>query len=146
MNGWQEMDRFLGSMDLLRNRMNRIFGDLDRSDWLMAGPAGGNFPRTNLCEMNDHFELQAEIPGVAKEDINIKIQGNYLEINGRGRDEIPAGYTAQRLERQAAAFSRSFTLPVDVAQEKVEASLKNGILTLTLPKAESAKPRQISVK
>lgn len=146
MNGWHEMDRFLGSMDLLRNRMNRIFNDLDHSQWLMSGSEGENTPRTNLYEMNDHFELQAEVPGLSKDDLNIKIQGNYLEINGKRGSATPAGFSAQRLERQDGAFSRSFTLPMDIAQEKVAATIKNGILILTLPKAETSKPRQIAVK
>ncbi|NTV15111.1 MAG: Hsp20/alpha crystallin family protein [Desulfobulbaceae bacterium] len=145
MNGWQDMDHFLSSMDLLRNRMNRIFNDLDNSEWLTAGSMV-NYPRTNLYEMKDHFELQAEIPGLRKDDLNIRIQGNYLEISGKHRNETPTGFTAQSLERLDANFSRSFTLPVDIAQEKVEASLRNGILIMTLPKAETAKPRQINVK
>lgn len=146
MNGWQEMDRFLGSMDLLRNRINRIYHDLDRPDWRLLASPGGYYPPTNLSELADHFEMQAELPGFGKDDLNIKIQGNYLELSGERGEAPPAGHTAHRLERQAAAFSRSFTLPVDIDQEKVEAILKDGILTLKLPKAEAAKPRQIVIK
>lgn len=146
MNGWQEMDRFLGSMDLLRKRFNRIYHDLDRPDWRLLDNPGGYYPPTNLYELADHFEMQAELPGFGKDDLNIKIQGNYLELSGERGDETPAGHTAHRLERQAAVFSRSFTLPVDIDQEKVEAILKDGILTLKLPKAEAAKPRQIVIK
>jgi HSP20 family protein len=146
MNGWQDMDRFLGSMDLLRKRMNRIYNDLDRAGWRVAENTGGYYPPTNLYEVANHFEMQAELPGFGKDDLNIKLQGNYLELSGEKNNETPAGHTAQRLERQGAAFSRSFTLPVDIDQEKVEATLKDGILTLILPKAEAARPRQIVVK
>lgn len=146
MNGWQDMDRFLGSMDLLRKRINRIYNDLDRPGWQLSDNSNGYYPPANLYELDDHFEMQAELPGFGKDSLNIKIQGNYLELSGKRGNEMPAGHTAHRLERQSAAFSRSFTLPVDINQEKVEATLRNGILTLTLPKAEAATPRQIQIK
>ncbi len=145
MNGWQELDRYLGSMDLLRNRMNRLFGDLDRSWLLLPGETANNNPGTNLCDDGDHFVIEAEVPGFTREELNIRIQGNYLELSGNRTAQTPEGYTAHRLERQATSFSRSFTLPADINHDRVEAVLKNGILTLKLPKAEAAKARQIKI-
>jgi HSP20 family protein len=141
-----DIDRMFGAMDLLRNKMDRIFGDVDRS--YLYGPAftlTSNSPRTNLLENGDHFEVQAEVPGISKDDLNIKIQGNYLEISGTRNFESPEGYKVHRNERIANTFSRSFTLPDDVDAEKVEAALKDGILYLTLPKSETTKPKQITI-
>ncbi len=141
-----DIDRMFGAMDLLRSRMNRLFSDFDRSyggeyGWQLAD----GLPRTNLYDNGDRIEIKAEVPGLSKDDLNIKIQGNYLELNGSRKAEVPEGYKSHRMERGAFTFTRSFTLPSDVDAEKVEASLKDGILTLSLPKSEAAKPKQITV-
>lgn len=137
-----DIDRMFGAMDLLRNRMDRLFSDWDRSS---AFTLTSNSPRTNLLERGDNFEVQAEVPGISKENLNIKIQGNYLEIRGKRSLDTPEGYKIHRTERGDRRFSRSFTLPNDVDAEKVEAILKDGILYLTLPKSETAKPKQITI-
>jgi HSP20 family protein len=142
-----ELDRMYGVMDLLRSRMDRLFTDYDRGygedyGWRVADAA----PRTNLYDTGDQFEVKAEIPGLSKDDLKIMIQGNYLELSGTRKAETPEGYKVHRVERGNATFTRSFTLPSDVEVEKVEARLENGILNLTLPKAEAAKPKQISIK
>ena len=103
-------------------------------------------PKTNLSDLGDHFEVVAEVPGFTKENLNIKIQGNYLEISGTYQPDTPENYAVHRIERGTTSFNRSFTLPSDVDSEKVDATLKNGLLVLTLPKAEAAKPKQITVK
>ncbi|MGD9686710.1 MAG: Hsp20/alpha crystallin family protein [Desulfobacter sp.] len=141
-----EIDRMFGAMDLLRSKMDRLFNEMGRP--YLHGPAltlGTNSPRTNLMENGDKFEVRAELPGISKDDISIKIQGNYLEISGKRAIEPPEGYKAHRNERSATTFSRSFTLPDEVDAEKVDATLKDGILYLTLPKSEAAKPRQITI-
>lgn len=89
--------------------------------------------------------VRAELPGISKDDISIKIQGNYLEISGKRVIETPEGFKSHRNERSSTTFSRSFTLPDEVDAEKVDAALKDGILYLTLPKSEAAKPRQITI-
>lgn len=143
-----DIDRMFGAMDQLRSRMNRIFWDLDHP-FGGAAPGGWhvveNVPRTNLYDTGDYLEIKAEVAGVSKDDLNVKIQGNYLEISGARKSDAPEGYSAHRVERPATSFSRSFTLPSDVEADKVEAHLENGILTLTLPKAEAAKPKQITI-
>ena len=141
-----DFDRMFGAMDLFRSRMNRLFTDFDKVygnnyGWVVTDGT----PRTNLYDAGDHFELKAEVPGMTKEDLNIRIQGNYLEVSGTRKSDVPEGYKAHRIERQEISFTRSFTLPADVDVEKVGASLKNGILSLTLPKAEAAKPKQITI-
>lgn len=133
-------------MDLLRGRMNRLFTDFDRSWGMESGWGGDSWPRVNIYDTGEALEVLAEVPGLGKDELSVKIQGNYLEISGSRKSDRPEGYAVHRMERGANSFSRSFTLPVDVNAEKVEASLKNGILTLRLPKAEAAKPRQITIK
>jgi len=141
-----EIDRMFGAMDSLRTRMDRLFNEMDRP--YRHGPGftlTANSPKTNLLESGDKFEVRAELPGISKDDISIKIQGNYLEISGKREIETPEGFKTHRKERSATTFSRSFTLPDEVDAEKVDAALKDGILYLTLPKSEAAKPRQIAV-
>ncbi|MFH1215087.1 MAG: Hsp20/alpha crystallin family protein [Pseudomonadota bacterium] len=143
---WNDLDRMFTAMDLLQSRMNRIFPDLDRARAIPTGwSAVENGPRTNLYDAGDHFDVKVEVPGLTKDDMSIRIQGNYLEISGTRKSDAPEGYKAHRVERGTASFTRSFTLPSDVNGDKVEASLKNGLLTLTLPKAEAAKPKQIAI-
>lgn len=139
------IDRMFGDMDQLRSRMNRLFSDYDQSYGSNKWQVGETTPPTNLYDNGDQLEIRAEVPGLAKEDLNIKIQGNYLELSGSYKSDAPEGYKTHRLERDNAIFTRSFTLPIDVDAEKAEAHLSNGILTLTLPKAEATKPKQIEI-
>jgi HSP20 family protein len=136
-----------GAMDLLRSRLDRVFTDYGRSygedyGWQVISGT----PRTNLYDSGGQLKLIAEVPGISKEELNIRIQGNYLELSGTRKTDGPKGYKAHRVERGTSSFTRSFTLPVEVDAERVEAVLKEGILTLVLPKAEAARPRQISIK
>ena len=142
-----DFDRMFDAMGLLRGRFDNIFNEFDRTvgyepSWSVLS----KYPRTNLYDKGDQFELVAEIPGLAKDDLDVKIQGNYLEISGKREVKTPEGYRAHRTERGSASFTRSLTLPSDVDSTKVSATLKDGLLVLTLPKSEAAKPRQISIK
>jgi HSP20 family protein len=141
-----DIDRMFGVMNLLRGKMDRIFGDFDRtfSDGTGLELRSGS-PRISLYEDGDNFEVRAEVPGVDKKDLTVNIQGNYLEISGSRTVDVPEGYKVHRAERGSTRFSRSFTLPAEVDEDKVSASLKSGILYLTLPKSETAKPRQIAI-
>ena len=141
-----DIDRMFDAMGLLRGRFDNIFSEFDRpggygADWSVVS----NYPRTNLSDRGDSFELVAEVPGMSSADLDVKIQGNYLEISGNRAVETPDGYKAHRTERGSASFTRSLTLPSDVDSSKVSATLKDGLLVLTLPKSEAAKPRQISI-
>lgn len=142
-----DFDRMFDAMGLLRGRFDNIFNEFDRSvgygtNWSVIS----NYPRTNLYDKGDVFELVAEVPGLTNDDLEVKIQGNYLEITGKREVKSPEGYRAHRSERGSASFTRSLTLPSDVDSSKVTAALKDGLLVLSLPKAEAAKPRQISIK
>jgi HSP20 family protein len=141
-----DIDRMFNAMGLLRGRFDNIFSEFDRSvgygtDWSVVN----NYPRTNLCDKGDSFELVAEVPGMSSADLDVRIQGNYLEISGKRQVETPAGYKAHRNERGSASFTRSLTLPSEVDSSKVSATLKDGLLVLILPKSEAAKLRQIAI-
>jgi len=143
---WSDIEKMFGAMDLLRGRMDRMFTDYERFyPYGMGLAMVEGMPRTNLYDNGDNFTVVAEVPGLAKDDLNVKIQGNYLEISGTRKADVPEGYSVHRSERGTTGFSRSFTLPADVDGNKVDATLKNGILTLTLPKAEAAKAKQITI-
>jgi HSP20 family protein len=90
--------------------------------------------------------LRAEVPGVAEKDLELQVQENTVSLRGERKEAIPEGHSVHRKERGDFRFARSFQLPSAVAADKVEAHLKNGVLTVTLPKAETAKPRKISVR
>jgi HSP20 family protein len=142
-----DIDRMFNAMDLFRSNLNRMFTDDDRSfgedfGWKVIDGA----PRTNIYDSGDKLQVIAEVPGMAKEDLKVKIQGNYLELSGIRNLEAPRGYNAHRVERNMSEFTRSFTLPAEVNADKIEAVLRDGLLTLVLPKAEAARPKQISIK
>ena len=146
-----DLDRMFGAMDLLNARMNSTFWDLGRFfgndygmndyGWMVTEAT----PRTNLYDAGDHFEIMAEVPGLTRDDLSVRVQGNYVEISGTRKAETAEGYKAHCIERETAPFTRCFTLPVEVDAEKVDASLNNGILIMTLPKIEAVKPKQLTI-
>lgn len=139
-----DIDRLFGTMNLLQKKLDNLYGSYGNPTafrWEFAESS----PRTNLYETGDGFEIRAEVPGLEKDDLHVKIQGNYLEISGSRTSDAPDGYKSHKRERGTGSFSRSFTLPADVDSSKVEASLKDGILYLTLPKSEAAKPKKITI-
>ncbi len=142
----RDFDRMFQAMDLLNSRLNVGFQNDDRTRLPAAAwGATESGPMTNMYDTGEALEIRVEVPGIQKDDLNVKLQGNYLEIRGNRKTETPEGYSAHRLERGATSFTRSFTLPSEVDAAKVEATLKDGILTLVLGKAEPAKPKQIAI-
>lgn len=107
----------------------------------------GVFPPVNLYETPDAFLLTAELPGVPADAIQVSIEGATLTLRGERKIERPAEkQSVHRLERQAGVFRRALELPLPVVADQVEAQVRNGVLTLRLPKTPDAKPRQIAVK
>jgi HSP20 family protein len=143
---WSDIDRMFKTINLLRNSIDGLSSEFDRSyRWNAGWPGEESIPKTNIYDRGGKFEVYAEVPGFSKEDLSIKVQGNYLELSGTRKSLIPEGYTVHRIERKSATFSRSFTLGADIDAERVEATLRNGILRLSLPKSEAAVPRQITI-
>lgn len=134
-------------IDELKREMDRLFnafGTTGRPRWPHTCAAA--YPALNIWDAGDTLCVEAEVPGVNKDDLEILAVGNELTVKGR-RQPFNGEKTAyHRHERGVGEFTRSITLPVEVDAAKVEAVLDNGVLTLRLPKAENAKPRQITVK
>ncbi len=104
-------------------------------------------PAVDLVEKGDAFVANVELPGVSKEDVKITLQENVLTIRGEKKEEKESkDSNYHRLERSYGSFQRSFSLPAAVKADAVEAAYRDGILTITLPKAEEVKRRQIEVK
>jgi len=134
------------ALNELRREMDRLFDGVGhRSDGgLWAPPAA--FPALNVWEDGESLYAEAEIPGVSQNEIEVYAVGNELTIKGTRKPREGEDVSYHRRERGTGEFTRVVTLPVGVNQEKVQASLKDGILTITLPKAEDAKAKRITVK
>jgi len=131
-------------LDRLRRQVTSLFDIL--SEGTLPFSRSGVFPLINLTEDTDNFYLRAELPGVAAGDLDIQAVDNGISISGERKiatEHKDAKY--HRRERDAGTFSRMVTLPSDIDVDNVKASLANGILTVTIPKAEDAKPRQITI-
>jgi HSP20 family protein len=106
----------------------------------------GWMPPVDIQETADGYRLEAELPGLTKDDINITLENNVLRLSGERKFEKDAKKeNYHRIERTYGTFTRAFALPQQVNPEGVHAAFENGILTLTVPKAEQAKPRKISI-
>jgi HSP20 family protein len=133
----------------LRDRMDRLFGETSGRNWpAEEGLATSVWnPPVDVYETNDSIVLKADLPEVNKEDVDISVQGNVLAIRGeRKREQEVKEQNYYRMERSHGTFTRSFTLPGTVDAEKIEAGFTGGVLTVTLPKREESKPKQIRVK
>lgn len=137
--------RVQGPFHQLREEMDRLLGGY-------AAPAVGasfgsrGFPPLNVWEEAEALFVEAELPGVKIEDLEITAVGNELTLSGKRGETPQADATYHRRERGTGPFSRVVRLPVEVDAAKVSAALHTGVLLITLPKAEAAKPRKVQVK
>jgi HSP20 family protein len=110
-------------------------------------PQASAFPPLNITQDEDNFYVRAEVPGIKPAELSVSALRNRVSISGKR--EIPREHervSYHRKERPEGGFNRAVTLPLEVDAERVDARYADGILTLTLPKAEQAKPRQIAVR
>ncbi|HEC79287.1 MAG TPA: Hsp20/alpha crystallin family protein [candidate division WOR-3 bacterium] len=104
-------------------------------------------PVMDVVESNGNIEVKAELPGMKKEDIKVTVKDNILSVSGeRKQEKETKDKTFHRIERYYGKFCRSIELPSEVDPDKVKATYKDGVLNITLPKPESAKPKQIEVE
>ena len=135
-----------GRLSNLRDELDTLFelpfwSNFGRQTQLFSGWT----PALDLYENNDNLIAVVELSGMRKEDIEISLHDGMLTISGERKSGTPEGDKAERTERYIGKFRRSITLPTRVDANKVSATYKDGILTITLPKAEEAKPKQIQV-
>ena len=139
---WPTVDRLAN----LRDEINSMFelpfwSNFGRRAQLFSGWT----PALDLYQNNDNVVAVLELPGMRKEDIEISLHDGMLTISGERKTESSDSDKAERTERFTGKFRRSVSLPTRVETDKVNATYKDGILTVTLPKAEEAKPKQIKV-
>jgi len=104
-------------------------------------------PAVDIAEHDNEYLVKAELPGVNKDEVKLTLENNILTIRGEKKQEKETKKeNYHRVERNYGSFQRSFTLPAAVKADKIDASYKDGILTVSLPKSEEAKPKQIEVK
>lgn len=129
-------------LNWLRSEMGPLFGPLfpDVAEGRVSAPA------LNLWEDEGRFYAEAELPGFSIEDLELSVVGNVLTIKGARGGQDPKEGVWLRRERFAGPFSRTIEFSSPIDPDKVEASLKNGVLLVTLPKAETARPRKIEIK
>lgn len=130
----------------LRNEVDRLFGDFFGPAGATAAAAARVFPAVNVWEKDDAMFVEAEVPGLKGDDLDISVVGSHLVIKGRRADFDEQGVSYHRRERGVGDFSRTIELPADVEGDAVQAKLTDGVLQLALPKAEAAKPRRVQVK
>jgi HSP20 family protein len=130
-------------LNLFRDEMDQLVDSFFNQPIHQVAPA---YPALNVWEDDDNLYAEAELPGLRMENLELQVQGNELVIKGERKNQNDEGTTYHRRERGVGTFSRLVRLPVDVDAENVEATLRHGVLTVTLPKAAAAKPRKIEVK
>lgn len=149
MTRWdREFPAFRG-LQSLKCDMNRIVDEFFRGDIL----ANDSFfardwnPSVDVVENKDNYLLNAELPGMNKDDVKITLENNVLTIRGEKKNELEKKEgNYHRIERSFGSFERSFTIPGTVKADNIEAQFSDGVLTVTLPKAEEAKSKTIDVK
>jgi HSP20 family protein len=144
--------------NLPRLRWNDTFEELERMKQEMERlyqypamkifrePAAGVFPAINITEETDNYYVRAELPGIKADDLELSIANNTLTIEGERKSDPENENTKyHRREREAGRFSRKITLPAQIDASKTDAKCNDGLLTIVIPKAESAKPKKITI-
>ncbi len=124
----------------LRQELERLFGELEH------GVAQTSASSVTFADQGEAFVFRVDVPGLNEADLSIDLSGNTLTLRGERKVVVPEGYSAHRRERSAYRFDKSYQLPARVDADKATATLKHGVLTLTLPKAADAQPRHIAIK
>ncbi len=127
-------------MTTIPNVENRVA----RTDNASANERGYFVPKVNIVETKDSFILEAEMPGVSKEGLEVLLEGNELAIVGRRQTGVPGAEPVYR-ESNPRDFRREFVLDPSIDTSKLSATIEQGVLTVTLPKTEKVKPRKIQV-
>ena len=131
----------------IENQFNRMFG-FNRKRWaaLDSSPNRNWKPNVDIFESENELVLKAELPGINPDDVELNIEKNVLVIRGERKlenDKLIEDY--HRIERAYGVFNRSIVLPTSIKEDEVSAEFKDGLLTVTIPKQETAKARQIKI-
>ena len=134
-------------LNLLQDRMNRLFEDANRN-WKSDEPASTTTwsPAVDIFETESEIVVKAEVPGMDRKDITLNLENNVLTLRGERRflkETKEENY--HRIERSYGGFSRAFSIPVTVDEEKIRADYQDGVLKIVLPKKEQLRPKQIKI-
>jgi HSP20 family protein len=134
-------------LEKMRNHMENVYNAFAGGINQFRRNYTGVFPLVNVLEDTDNLFVTAELPGLAADQLDISVKGDTLTLKGaKVADQLEEGVNYHRREREAGSFSRSIALPIKIKAEDVSAVFKNGVLTITLPKAAEARAHQITVK
>ena len=134
-------------LNMLQDRMNRMFDDAGRT-WRTDEPAATTTwsPAVDIFETEGEIVVKAELPGMERKDIVLNLENNVLTVRGERRfAKETKDDNYHRIERSYGTFSRSFSIPATVDEEKIRADYRDGVLKIVLPKQEQAKPKQIRI-
>jgi HSP20 family protein len=145
LTGWRDFDEAFRTIDRLHRHIDHVF-----EDQAAAGRGRGwrraTWPAVNVVETKDSFVYRAEVPGLGEGDVVVQVEDESLLLRGERKSEAPKGYEVHLRERAPIAFARKLPLPGRVEAEGVTATMKDRVLTVTLPKAKDTLPRQVTVK
>jgi HSP20 family protein len=139
---WEPLSEFEQMTERMRRMLDQTFGGLG---WAAPLETGGWSPLVDIEETDDAYVVEAELPGVKRDDVNIELVGNELAITGEAKQRERKG-ALRRQTRRTGRFEYRVGLPEHVDPEKVEANLKEGVLSVRVPKSERAQRRKIEVK
>jgi HSP20 family protein len=133
------------ALDALFNFQRALEARLE-SDWLRGGTTGtGAFPTINVFQQGDSLVAILEVPGVSKGDLDIQAKDNSIRISGKKTVGYPENVSVHRRERLSGRFDRTLTVPMQINADGIKAEYRDGVLALFIPRADSDKPRSISI-
>jgi HSP20 family protein len=135
-------------LGILQERMNRVFEDAAVRGWKNDEPSATTSwsPAVDIYETDNEIMVQAELPGIDRKDIALQLENNVLTLKGDRRFEKETNQeNYHRIERSYGGFSRAFTIPTIVDEDKIRADYRDGILKIALPKKEQVKAKQIKI-
>ena len=140
------LTRYSPTFSGLRREIDRLFDDMVRTGDDEAARSALWAPRTDISETEDRYVLRMDMPGLSRKDLNIELKDDTLTVSGERKTEHEENEESfHRVERSYGRFFRSFTLPQASDTEKVKARMKEGVLTVEVPKREESKPRRIEI-
>jgi HSP20 family protein len=147
MVGWRDFNDAFRTLDFLHRQLDPV-----HTDWILAGSARERarrraaWPAVHVTETKEAFVYHADVPGLGEGDVTIQLEDEALVLTGERKGDAREGYDVHVQERSPIAFAHKLPLPGRVDAAAVTATLKDGVLTVTLPKAKDTLPRQIAVK
>ena len=141
--------KFRKNTDLINDTLNTVFNSPLFSNWEKSNPTSDYTPKVRISEDRDNFSIKMELPGMRKEDVKLSVENNVLSVRGSKKEETKTEDTNLIInEIYYGEFSRDFNLSKDIKIESIDAEFKDGILNITLPKIEEAKPvvKEINIK